>query len=100
MTARSRSEVGSGGCQAVPDLPPAGLPVGGDDSGILKLAQALAEDLGGDPAEAVHQVGEPLGASEKSRITSRLRRSPTCSRARATAQNGSRFLAVFNVPPD
>jgi hypothetical protein len=27
--------------------------------------QALAERLGGDPAEAVHQVGKPLGAGEK-----------------------------------
>ena len=32
---------------------------------VFKLAQALAERLGGDPAEAVHQVGEPLGAGEQ-----------------------------------
>ena len=44
---------------------PARLAVGGDDSGVVELAQALAERLGGDPAEAVHQVGEPLGAGEK-----------------------------------
>ena len=42
-----------------------GFAVGGDDPGALKLAQALAERLGGDPAEAVHQVGEPFGAGEQ-----------------------------------
>jgi hypothetical protein len=60
-----RPEVGSGRRQAVPDLPPAGFPVGGDDSGVLQVAQALAERLGSYPAEPVHQVGEPLGPGEE-----------------------------------
>jgi len=79
----------SGRCQAIPDLPPARLPVGGDDPGVFELAQPLAERLGGDPAEAVHQVGEPLAPVRRSRITSRLHRSPTRSKARAVRQKWS-----------
>jgi hypothetical protein len=32
----------SGRCQAIPDLPPARLTVGGDDPGVLELAQVRA----------------------------------------------------------
>jgi hypothetical protein len=32
---------------------------------VLELARAQGEGLRGDPAEAVRQVGEPLGAGEE-----------------------------------
>ncbi len=88
-------EVGSGRCQAVPDLPPPRLAVGGDDPGFLKLAQALAERLGGDPAEAVHQVGEPLGAGEQ---VADHQQAPPVADAFQGARGQAEVVVGTNVP--
>ena len=61
----NRAQVSAGWGQGVPDLSPAALAVGSDDPRAVKLAQPLAERLGSDTAEAVHQVGKPLGTGEQ-----------------------------------
>ena len=88
-------QVGSGRCQAVPDLPPPRFAVGGDDSGVLKLAQALAERLGGDPAEAVHQVGEPFGAGEQ---VADHQQAPPVADALQGARDQAEVVVGANVP--
>src|SRR5581483_5493138 len=57
-----RTEVGAGLGEAVPDLAPARLAVGGREAGGLEFAQALGERLGRDAAKPFHQIGEPLRA--------------------------------------
>src|SRR5260370_1392613 len=69
--------------------------VGGDDSGVLKVAQALAEGLGGDPAEAVHQVGEPFGAGEK---VADHQQAPSVADAFQRACDLAEVLVGANVP--
>ena len=87
---RTGPQVGSGRCQAIPDLPPPRLAVDSNDPGVLKLAQALAERLGGDPARRSIRSVNLLAPASRSRITSRLQRPPTRSKRARSGRSGRR----------
>jgi hypothetical protein len=88
-------QVGAGRRQAVPDLPPARLAVGGDDPGLLQLAQARAERLGGDPAEALDQVSESLGAAEQ---VADHQQAPPVADALQGARHQAEVVVGTNIP--